>query len=107
MTTHNRWSCSVPAHPRANFQKPGRHGAAFLVTDVRVTDGGDNWVASLRWVLLFLTPMAGIPLACAAAVLKYRLYEIDRIISRTLAFAWRRQPHLRLRLRRLLDRAVA
>jgi hypothetical protein len=31
--------------------------------------------------------VAGIPLACAVAVLKYRLYEIDRIISRTLAYA--------------------
>jgi hypothetical protein len=29
----------------------------------------------------------GVPLACAVAVLKYRLYEIDRIISRTLAYA--------------------
>jgi hypothetical protein len=33
------------------------------------------------------TPVAGVPLACAVAVLKYRLYEIDRIISRTLAYA--------------------
>ena len=31
--------------------------------------------------------MVGIPLACAVAILKYRLYEIDRIISRTLAYA--------------------
>ena len=60
---------------------------AFLFVDVGVTDGGNNWVASLGWVLLFLTPVAGIPLACAVAVLKYRLYEIDRIISRTLAYA--------------------
>jgi hypothetical protein len=60
---------------------------AFLVVNVIVTDGGNNWVASLGWVLLFLTPAAGIPLACAVAVLKYRLYEIDRIISRTLAYA--------------------
>jgi len=60
---------------------------AFLLTDVIVTDGGDNWAASLGWVLMFLTPVAGIPLACAVAVLKYRLYDIDRIISRTLAYA--------------------
>jgi hypothetical protein len=32
-------------------------------------------------------PAIGIPLACAVAVLKYRLYEIDRVISRTLAYA--------------------
>jgi hypothetical protein len=33
------------------------------------------------------TPVAGVPLACAVAVLKYQPYEIDRIISRTLAYA--------------------
>jgi hypothetical protein len=27
---------------------------AFLLTDVIVTDGGDNWAASLGWVLMFL-----------------------------------------------------
>ena len=31
--------------------------------------------------------MAGIPLACTVAVLKYRLYEIDRITSGTVAYA--------------------
>jgi hypothetical protein len=44
-------------------------------------------VGTVIWAFLELTPVAGIPLACAVAVLKYRLYEIDRIISRTLAYA--------------------
>ena len=34
-----------------------------------------------------LTPVVGIPLACVVAVLKYRLYEIDRLISRTVSYA--------------------
>ena len=53
---------------------------------------GDEWCQRLVSALcsgrsLVLTPVAGIPLACAVAVLKYRLYEIDRIICRTLAYA--------------------
>jgi hypothetical protein len=47
----------------------------------------DGWPATLAWILMVLTPVLGIPLACAVAVLKYRLYEFDRIISRTLAYA--------------------
>jgi hypothetical protein len=45
------------------------------------------WLGQLIWGFMLLTPLAGIPAACVIAVLKYRLYEIDRIISRTLAYA--------------------
>jgi hypothetical protein len=47
-------------------------GMALAATDV-VT-----WAISL-WV-------AGLPLALGAAVLRYRLYDLDRIVSRTLAY---------------------
>ena len=53
----------------------------------QAANAGNSWLATLLYVLLVLTPVAGIPLACVMAVLKYRLYEIDRIISRTLAYA--------------------
>ena len=36
---------------------------------------------------MVLTPVTGIPLACAVAVLKYRLYDIGRLISRTVSYA--------------------
>lgn len=36
--------------------------------------------------VLFLVNLAGIPLAISVAVLRYRLYDVDRIISRTLGY---------------------
>jgi hypothetical protein len=47
----------------------------------------NGWLGTLIWGFMELTPIAGIPAAVAVAVLKYRLYEIDKIISRTLAYA--------------------
>ena len=58
--------------------------AVAILIYVRATDAASSLVGYLIWTLLVL---AGIPLACVVAVLKYRLYEIDRIISRTLAYA--------------------
>ena len=55
---------------------------------VVITHGRVNSLAgALFWASLLVGPAIGIPLACAVAVLKYRLYEIDRLISRTVAYA--------------------
>ncbi len=35
---------------------------------------------------MFGLSLVALPIACAVAVLRYRLYEIDRIISRTLSY---------------------
>jgi hypothetical protein len=62
--------------------------AAVLAVASEVAPGPANsWLGTVIWSFWELTPVAGIPVACAVAVMKYRLYEIDKIISRTLAYA--------------------
>jgi hypothetical protein len=57
--------------------------AAFLAAWV-VPDGTGR-VADLLWALGFVA-LVGIPVAAGIAVLKYRLYDIDVIINRTLVY---------------------
>ena len=48
----------------------------------------EDWRAvSDLFFLLGVVGFAGIPVAAAIAILKYRLYDIDRIINRTLVYA--------------------
>ncbi len=61
--------------------------AMALIIASALTHGANNGLDFVFWNLMVLTPVAGIPLACVVAVLKYRLYEIDRLISRTVSYA--------------------
>ena len=45
---------------------------------------GNELAVTVVWVLLYLTPLVGIPVACAVAVLKYRLYDLDIVVRKTV-----------------------
>ena len=58
--------------------------AALLVSFGLITHGSNSPLGTLIWGLMVLTPIVGIPLACAVAVLKYRLYDLDVVVRKTV-----------------------
>ena len=70
------------------------YAAAVLATDLVVVNvvfalfGGtiESEVSDLVFFLIFIATLSGLPIAIGIAILKYRLYEIDLIINRTLVY---------------------
>jgi signal transduction histidine kinase len=49
--------------------------------------GGPSTVEDVFWSLFVASLTVGIPVACGIAILKYRLYDLDVVIKRTVVFA--------------------
>ena len=57
---------------------------ALIIGDGLFTHGRSGLLGGLFWGTLIIIPMVGIPLACAVAVLKYRLYDLDVVVKKTV-----------------------
>lgn len=53
------------------------------LTPVSAPSGIGQWIVTI----IFIFAIAGLPVGIGVGVLKYRLYDIDRLISRTLSYA--------------------
>ena len=62
----------------------------FVVVNVgygAATHGGDTFLGTILFVFIFGTPIFGIPIACAVAVLRYHLYDLDIVVKKTVVAA--------------------
>jgi hypothetical protein len=65
------------------------YAAALLVSGLVVSSvlaAIEAEVSELVFFVIFIAPLLGIPVAMGIAILKYRLYDIDLLINRTLVY---------------------
>ncbi|HVS04724.1 MAG TPA: ATP-binding protein [Candidatus Dormibacteraeota bacterium] len=63
------------------------YAGAVLVVSITPVFSGTGLVSAVGWSLLTLALDIGLPGAAAVAILKYRLYDIDPIINKSVVFA--------------------
>ncbi|HTX28885.1 MAG TPA: hypothetical protein VME19_17925 [Streptosporangiaceae bacterium] len=70
----------------------GLIGVVFVIAIVLIVIGtaaghSGDWLVTTAYNVGEITGLLGVPVAMTIAILKYRLYDMDRLISRTLAYA--------------------
>lgn len=63
------------------------YAGGILVVSVTPLFGPAGWWANVSWVIFIVALTIGVPGAAAVAILKYRLYDIDPIINKSVVFA--------------------
>jgi signal transduction histidine kinase len=63
------------------------YACGVLVLSATPLFGPSGWWANLGWVIFIVALTIGVPGAAAVAILKYRLYDIDPIINKSVVFA--------------------
>ena len=61
--------------------------AALMILYSLATGDSGGFILNILFVLAFGTPIFGIPVACAVAVLRYRLYDLDVVVKKTVVAA--------------------
>jgi signal transduction histidine kinase len=59
----------------------------FVLTMLSAFVVGEGALNNLTWLGMMLCLTLGIPLACAIAVLRYHLYDLDLVLKKTVVFA--------------------
>lgn len=61
--------------------------AAVLIASTLIWPNYNGPIGTLIWGLMIITAVLGIPLACAVAVLRYHLYDLDVVVKKTVVAA--------------------
>jgi signal transduction histidine kinase len=63
------------------------YACGLLIVSATPLFGPSGWFANVGWLIFISALIVGVPGAAAVAILKYRLYDIDPIINKSVVFA--------------------